>query len=494
MGMTARFPALVCLSLLAAASVCYGQPSKSDTLSPAATTTIRLDVVRMLRARDFDRLDRTITTLQAATERDMRSETTLSRAMSAFDTPDPTITPLVDAWVKERPGSYAALLARAEHYETLAWRARGDTWDDRTSTEQREAFTHHLGRTVLDAEAALRINARLTPAIAQLIGAAKATRGAKECVLTFERFHEQMGASLLARWSLALCLRPGWGGSYQALEAVAEEADAFKKEHPRLTLLGGVVAWDRAGVAADDDDSAKAIRLYTEAISHGEHAMYLIGRGRVQLDSRRYGDALADFERALVVYPEHSEALMLRAWTLAEMGRSADAAAGVRLMTELDPLNGILEEFREREVDRAVTTARRRNTEGNAEAAILRLNDGIALVGDHPEMLYWRGRAKLEFKDKAGALADLQRAVVLDPRHFDALLGVDFLLIERGQYLDAVRLWDGYLALEPSNGKALLARAKAHVGRGDVTPGKADAAAACAAGQQEGCQLVTVLP
>ena len=83
---------------------------------------------------------------------------------------------------------------------------------------------------------------------------------------------------------------------------------------------------------------------------------------------RRFGEALADIERALADAPEDTEALMLRAWTMNGMGRPGEAAADVRLVAELDPYDEMLAEFREEEVDRAVATARRRNAEGNAEA------------------------------------------------------------------------------------------------------------------------------
>ena len=448
-------------------------------------------MVRLLRAQDFERLDRAITSLQEAVERDIRQEGPLNRAMNAFSTPDPALTSLFETWVKTRPSSYPALLARAEHYRALAWAARGDDWADRTSAEQAQTFKLHLARSVLDAEAALRLRPGLTNAVAVLISAAMGMQGVEECVLVFDRFYRQIDASLTVRSALSWCLLPRWGGSYEKLDTLAEEAAEHLDSNPALSVLAGMVAWDRGTTRAADDDGPGALRLYTDALRHGDHHLFLLARARIHLDRRRFGEALADIERALAGAPEDTEALMLRAWTMNGMGRPGEAAADVRLVAELDPYDEMLADFRKDEVDRAVATARRRNAEGNAEAAIMRLNDAIALVGEEPEMLFWRGRSKLEFKDKTGALADLQRAVQLDPRHFDAILGIDFILVERGQYLTAVQHWNAYLALEPTNSKALLARAKAYIGRGDVQPGLADAKAACAASVQEACLLAS---
>jgi tetratricopeptide (TPR) repeat protein len=354
--MTMRLISL-CVSLLAVSTLCHGQTAAVRVTAPAVAGISRLEMVRLLRARDFERMDRAITSLQEAVERDIRQERSLNRAMNAFSTPDPALTPLFEAWVKARPSSYSALLARAEHYRALAWAARGD-----------QAFKLHLARAVLDAEAALRLRPGLTNAVAVRISAAMGMKGVEECVLVFGRFYKQIGASLTVRSALSWCLLPRWGGSYEKLDTLAEEAAEHLDSNPALSVLAGMVAWDRGTTRAADHDVPGALRLYTDALRHGDHHLFLLARARIHLDRRRFGEALADIERALADAPEDTEALILRAWTLDGMGRPGEAAADVRLVAELDPYDEMLAEFRKEEVDRAVATARRRNAEGNAEA------------------------------------------------------------------------------------------------------------------------------
>src|SRR5687767_287592 len=177
----------LCLSLLAVSTLCYGQSAALRVAAPAEAGISRLEMVRLLRAQDFERLDRAIMSLQEAVERDIRQEGPLNRAMNAFSTPDPALTSLLEKWVKIRPSSYPALLARAEHYRALAWAARGNDWADRTSAEQAQAFKLHLARSMLDAEAALRLRPGLTNAVAALISAAKGMQGVEACVLVFDR-------------------------------------------------------------------------------------------------------------------------------------------------------------------------------------------------------------------------------------------------------------------------------------------------------------------
>src|SRR5687768_11666149 len=104
--MTMRLISL-CVSLLAVSTLCHGQTAAVRVTAPAVAGISRLEMVRLLRARDFERMDRAITSLQEAVERDIRQERSLNRAMNAFSTPDPALTPLFEAWVKARPSSYS---------------------------------------------------------------------------------------------------------------------------------------------------------------------------------------------------------------------------------------------------------------------------------------------------------------------------------------------------------------------------------------------------
>ena len=342
--MTIRLISL-CLSLLAVSTLGYGQTAVSRTTPLPAAGISRLEMVRLLRARDFERMDRAITSLQEAVERDIRQEKRLNRAMKAFSAPDHALTSIFDAWVKARPSSYPALLARAEHYRALAWAARDDDWAGRTSAEQAQAFKIHLARSVLDAEAALRLRPGLTNAVAVIISAAMGMEGVEECVLVFDRFYKQIGASLTVRSALSWCLLPRWGGSHEKLDTLAKEAAEHLDLNPALSVLAGMAAWDRGTARAADRDGHGALRLYTDALRHGDHHLFLLSRARVHLDRRRFSDALADIERALADAPEDTEALTLRAWTLDGMGRPGEAAADVRLVAELDPYDEMLAEF-----------------------------------------------------------------------------------------------------------------------------------------------------
>jgi tetratricopeptide (TPR) repeat protein len=456
--------------------------------SPVWADTTRLDTIRLLRARNFVQLDDVVERAQAAADRDPTLEPPLVRILSAFETSDDSVTALVEEWVAARPSSSAARLARAEHHIALAWSSRGTASGDETSTTQFTDMQTRLQQVVRDVEANLKRHQLSGAPLAQLLTVAQALGGADACLRVWEEFRREASASFMLWNRLAHCLRPRWGGSYAALEELAGRATRHERANPNLRGLVGMVPFDQ-GTLAHERDRATAIRHYTWAIALGDRGVYRHWRARAYLAQRRFQEALVDIERALELVPEDADSLVIRAWIARDMGRTADASADVRLVAELDPSNDLLAQLRDAELDTAIPTARRLVNERAFAEAIDRLSAAIAMVGEDPEALFWRGRAKSTAGDAAAALPDLERALALDPRYFEALQGIDHILVARGQYQKAAQHWTDYLKLEPTNGKALLARAKAYIGRGDLEPGLADARAACRAGVSEGCVL-----
>ena len=87
--------------------------------------------------------------------------------------------------------------------------------------------------------------------------------------------------------------------------------------------------------------------------------------------------------------------------------------------------------------------------EGDVEAAI----DHLTALTDHaPDFAEgWNARATALYADgRAGeALADLARALELEPRHFGALTGIGFVMEDLGSEGDALRAFRAAAALNP---------------------------------------------
>jgi tetratricopeptide (TPR) repeat protein len=137
-------------------------------------------------------------------------------------------------------------------------------------------------------------------------------------------------------------------------------------------------------------------------------------RGLILYRARRYWDALAAFDAALVAQPDSAPAHRLRAETLMELGRDAEAVAAL---------------------DRSLAC-------GTSDAGNYRL----------------RGLLRKALGQAAGALEDFTRALELDPASSNMRAKRGWTLLLDGRDL-ALQDFDRAIALNPAN-------ADAHAGRG----------------------------
>lgn len=380
----------------------------------AAADTLRGDVLRHARFRQFAELDTLFARLQADADRNLLAEDALVRAMDAFAIVDADLDTALAQWVATQPSSLPARLARARHHVALAAAARGGDWADRTTTAQIDEMRRQFRLALDDADYVLERQPRSTLAIVMLMQAEVSGGGSEDCVRTWTRYRDRVPASFHVWHRLTLCLRPRWGGSYEAVAAAVEEMASHVGANPRLLALRGMEAYDRASLLpenADDD----AIQLYSEAIAHGDLPEYREGRARRYWAQRRYQEAYADIARALELAPEQPDYLAWRAALARDMGRHADAVRDVRQATELDPANENLAWVRWSTSMNAIDNAEQSIRRRAFDEAITSLTLAIALAGEDAETRYWLGRARLTAGDEQGALPDLERAVELDP-------------------------------------------------------------------------------
>ena len=71
---------------------------------------------------------------------------------------------------------------------------------------------------------------------------------------------------------------------------------------------------------------------------------------------------------------------------------------------------------------------------------------GLALAPDDAPLVALRGEAKAGLGDPAGALADWQRALELDPEDIGALYSSAFLLEREGRLDEAAGAWEAIVA------------------------------------------------
>lgn len=126
---------------------------------------------------------------------------------------------------------------------------------------------------------------------------------------------------------------------------------------------------------------------------------------------------------------------------------------------------------------------------GDFVAAIAEYDNAVDQDPDNPAGWLGRGRAYGRRGDTDRAVADLEQAVELAPTNADAWESLSWARLHSGNDGGALDALNHLLALRPGDARALGMRADANSKLGHADAAKADAEAACTAGDQFACNL-----
>lgn len=229
----------------------------------------------------------------------------------------------------------------------------------------------------------------------------------------------------------------------------------------------------------------------------------LILRGDAFASVGEQGRALADLDRAVELAPQNPRALVVRGVINARRGETQRAFADYTMALAIDP----------RYVDALVNRAAIYSSMGNATKAILDLDIAIALAPRNALAAYNRGYAHFARReydlaiadysrsieldgrmgwayanrcltrtvvglDLAGALADCDEALRLQPDNLQTRESRGFVFLKRGDYETALQVYDSALRSDPDRPLSLYGRGLARIAKGDVKGGEADRQAA----------------
>lgn len=461
--------------------------SRGELVEAERPDITRLEIVDLLREREFEVLTRIIETRNERALADPKEEWELGRVMDAFEIRDDSLADEFDEWIQASPKSFAPLLASAKHRFVMAFVERGTRTAAETTREQFAGMQQQLALLFEDAAAALRHEPRLSEAYVTLIDASRSGGTQNDCGNFAKIGLDVMPASFRVRMALAVCRLPRWGGSYQRIEAIAKAADPFFADNSALAALHGVVEWDKGRVA----DGRESLRHYDEALKAGPLALFHGDRAAALRDEKKFQEALDEVDAALELDPDEPEFLVDRLYDLLSLGRNDEIPEIVELVEALDPLNARLPRFRSYALEVAAYEA---NKMKGGAASVDRVNQGIALSGGDSMAYLVRGRGYLQAGDEARALADFQTAIRLDPTNFTAYLNVDALHARRGQWQPILEMWDAYLEKYPNDGRAVWQRAGTIRHSGNEIRAFQEAKKACDMGVKEACAAVVRRP
>jgi tetratricopeptide (TPR) repeat protein len=319
------------------------------------TQTIdKLAVRRLLLAKSYDALDHVLAAYGDSVLQDHRVEYRLFDAYAAFGVAVPELEPLLTEWVKRRPKSAAALMARASFFKASGWNARGFRYAGETSQQQFARMGNFFRLSATDLEAALRLAPNSVVAYRQLIDLSSSQRDRTASRRFLDQALKLQPNSFVLRSAHMNNLLPRWGGSYEAMARFADESAPYATRNPRIKALKGYVDWDKGRLLNSAGRKGDAIEAYQRALEFGNLWLFRYDRGRYNYRSDYEEAALEDFNSVLLQVPQNADALDERASVAYALGRQAsgDAKAAyysqafrdIELAAAIDPVDENIQE------------------------------------------------------------------------------------------------------------------------------------------------------
>jgi tetratricopeptide (TPR) repeat protein len=313
----------------------------------------------------------------------------------------------LDAWLRARPDSWAAHLARGKGLVREGWRRRGQGFVADSSASQLDGMRAAFDAAAKELARAIELEPAAPASFSVLMEIARAAGSAEQSRALFERLLEVETNPARAYEEYMWSLEPRWGGSLEAMNALVSEAarrhgkpvaDAVQAKY-HMTL--GDLAWQHAR-------RAEAETQYDRSLALAPNDAVLAARGRLRASLGRFKDALADIDLLFERSGQRKDVVVERAKMRQKLGWYEQARADLAHVAAQSPddteaLAALAEvELRQRRFDDAASRW----------ARITELN------GDHAGTWYNRG----EFLAKrlgrhADAAKAYRRAVELAEAH-----------------------------------------------------------------------------
>jgi tetratricopeptide (TPR) repeat protein len=183
---------------------------------------------------------------------------------------------------------------------------------------------------------------------------------------------------------------------------------------------------ERAHQLYNEGQYDEALDVLREGLALYPNAVELhIGAGYARLAREEYPWARRAFERALVLDPEHEDALAGLGETLLKFGQREQA---------LETFRSILALGYDDDIDLILQVGRALFREEEMDGAREFFEIAVREAPDLPEAAACLGYVKHRQGDDAGAIASLQRALQLDDSHTEARIYLANVLYDRGDY------------------------------------------------------------
>ena len=250
----------------------------------------------------FAELEVELGAVQAAYEADTNREADAEASFQRFEVSNPELTPAFEKWIAAFPRSYSARLARGAHFFAMGIAWRGSGYIQSTHPARVELMLNYMRLADKDLRDAVALTERPILAYQRLIEIARYI-GARDAAYEYlVRAAKTDPYAIGPYQAYAALLRPRWGGSYEAMAALAN--DVVAADHPKMKRLSSYIRslamTDKANATWSGGNPTAALTIYQEAIAlSAEHNWPQCELAELYVNLGQIDNAIATASRAL---------------------------------------------------------------------------------------------------------------------------------------------------------------------------------------------------
>jgi tetratricopeptide (TPR) repeat protein len=387
--------------------------------APANDFVSRHKLQTLLRAGDFNALERTLGGLEKAYEAGRISDDVVDHTYYAFSVADPGFEARLDEWAAAKPKSHRALLGRGAYRRNLGWVYRGDAYYNKTPKPRIRQMQDQFALAKQDLRAVLALKPNSGVAYSYLIEMQVADGSIKRRDALLNAGLRADPTSTGIRRSYLFGLLPWWGGGPMSAKTadypvqlpvasrrfVAEiERDAATT--PRVRPLLGYLDYTTALILTREGRYQEGAEYYDRAIAAGDLWLFHGGAGKNYFWMQNYDKAIASFNRALELRPDIQDFFSWRSWAHGAKGQTEKAIDDINAAVALDP----------KDPDLLLQQGRTLQHVGRRKEALEAFNAAMLYGEFDDEIWFFRGSLYVnQFSDTKRGLPDLKRARELAP-------------------------------------------------------------------------------
>ena len=218
-----------------------------------------------LRDQRYADLDQHLNGLATAYESGQQDDDTVERWFRIFRKESPALEPLHLEWIKRYPNSFAAHMAAAEYYGSVAHAKRGSEYAKDTSETQFKAMADSYEKALSFLDRAENLAKKPILVIASRINIMRSIGDRADVVKLYEKGERFDPRNIRVKAAFISSSSPKWGGSIGDLEKILSSTRASKLPTGTKTFIEYLVVYEFADDVWRDKRYEDAINLYERA-------------------------------------------------------------------------------------------------------------------------------------------------------------------------------------------------------------------------------------